>query len=94
MPHILVRKLLEAVINQTEGANRDNKAVSTRERTEFLRGHGSYRGLTRHIATISAGNDSAHNTIVKGGFVLKCVGLFDAFTYRQKNLFLKISCLA
>lgn len=60
MPHTAVRKPLEAVITQNEGANRDNhKAVSTRGRTEFLRGYGSYRGLTRHMATCSVGSDSA-----------------------------------
>lgn len=92
MSHTAVRKPLEAVIDQNEGAKRENhKAVSTRERTEFLRGYGSYRGLTHHIPTSSAGSDSTHSTIVKGGFVLKCLGLFDAFTYRQKYVFLKIS---
>ena len=54
MSHTAVRKPLEAVIDQNEGAKRENhKAVSTQERTEFLRGYGSYRGLTHHIATSS-----------------------------------------
>lgn len=94
MSHTAVRKPLEAVIDQNEGAKQENhKAVSTWERTEFLRGYGSYCGLTHHIATCSAGTHRAHSTIVKGGFILKCLGLFDAFTYRQKLLSIKITVM-
>lgn len=71
MPSTAARKPLEAVMDQNEGANRDNhKAVSTWEKTEFLRDYASYHGLTGHVATETTGSDSAHGTVVMGGFVL------------------------